>query len=466
MQSRLARTFKTFTFRLGLVYVGLFSLSVVLLFAFIYTFAMKYVADQMSESIRGQYFYLLNEYKDLGTTGLEESIRDLMANDPEGTEIYLLVNREHEKLVGNLNEWPEGAGTGEPFDNDGEWVRFYIEDTRSGQGDIEVTGITVPLSKWRYLLVGKSALSKQKVEQTIIQTFWASLALTLVMAFIGALLMTRSVIGRLGVINRSAERIMRGNLSVRIPFTQGGDEFDDLSANLNRMLDTTQNLLESLSQFAGNIAHDLRSPLTRIISRLDAGIRDLDRSNPAYPLLTENIRELEEMVGTFNSILKISELEANTEFRQFEPCDLQRILSGLVELYEPYAAEKNITMAFLAPSAVNECSIMGEKNLLTQAFANLIDNALKFTPVGGHITISCARNAGAVEIGIADSGPGIPEAYYGKVFEKFFRMEQSRHTKGNGLGLSMVAAVARIHDATIMLADNHPGLNVSLRFAR
>jgi signal transduction histidine kinase len=463
MESKLARTVKTFTFRLALVYVGLFSLSVIILFAFIYTFAMKYIADQVEDSIRGQYFYLLNEYRDRGSEGLEDSIKQLIANDPEGTEIYLIVNKDYEKLAGNLNEWPMNATRLSRFEKEGEWVKFFIVDSRGKPSGIEVSAITMPLSKWRYLLVGQSTQNKQKMEQTIAQTFWASLLLTFVMAFIGALIMTRSVIGRLSIINRSADRIMRGNLSVRIPFTKGGDEFDELSSNLNRMLDTTQNLLESLSQFANNIAHDLRSPLNRIISRLDAGMRGMQPSNPSYMLLEQNIRDLEELVATFNSILKISELEANTEFRQFEPCDLRKILSGIVEFYEPYAAEKNIHLHCEFPE---RAIINGEKNLLSQAFANLIDNALKFTPMRGVISITCTELSDAIDVSIADSGEGIPKEYHHKIFEKFFRMEQSRHTKGNGLGLSMVAAVARIHDATIILDDNNPGLKITLRFAK
>lgn len=460
--SKLERLVKTFTFRLALVYVGLFSLSVIFLFAFIYTFAMNYLETQVSDAIRTRYTYLLKEYRDDGSSGIEDRIDSLMASDDEGIEIYLLVNRDYEKLAGNLNEWPADAVKEEAFGKDGYWARFHIESAREPKG-VEVRAIMVPISKWRWLLVGQSMQGRQRVEQVIIQTFWASLALTLFMAFLGALIMTRSVMSRLAVINRSAATIMRGNLSARIPFTQGGDEFDELSSNLNRMLDKIEMLLLSLSQFAANIAHDLRSPLTRIINRLDAGLRSIEKQNPAHKLLSHNIRDMEELVGTFNSILKISELEANPDFRRFEPCDLHGILSNLVEFYEPYAAEKNISLASAidAPLFVN-----GEKNLLTQAFANLIDNAIKFTPEGGIITLSAETGEGHTGILIADTGPGVPEEFREKIFEKFFRLEQSRNTKGNGLGLSLVAAIARIHNATITLENNNPGLKIRLRFAR
>jgi signal transduction histidine kinase len=461
MESKLARIIKTFTFRLALVYVGLFSLSVIFLFAFIYTFEMNYLQEKISDAIRVQYSYLLEEYKQGGSSNVEIRIRDMMDNDSEGNEIYMLVNSKYEKLAGNLSQWPKTMVKEGAFEKEGHWIHFRIEGTRSNPKAVEVRAIMIPLSKWRYLLIGQSMQSVERIEQTIIQTFWASLLLTLFMAFIGAIIMTRSVMRRINVINRSANTIIHGNLSVRIPFTQGGDEFDELSSNLNEMLDRIESLLMSLSQFANNIAHDLRSPLNRIINRLDSGMRTLEENNPARKLLEKNIQDMQELIGTFNSILKISELEANTEFRSFEPCDLHSMLMNLTELYEPFAAEKDIV---LDTRVDNPLVLYGEKNLLTQAFANLLDNAMKFTHKGGTITIRCAISPGSTSIIIADNGPGIPAEFRHKVFEKFFRLEQSRNTKGNGLGLSLVAAIARIHNISITLADNAPGLRIELTF--
>ena len=461
MESKLARIVKTFTFRLALIYVGLFSLSVTLLFAFIYTFEMNHLQQQINDSIRMQYSYLLDEYKQSGSSGVEIRIKELIADDSEGNEIYLLVNAKYEKQVGNLNQWPASFTKEGNFEKEGSWVRFHMEGTRANPKAIEVKAIMIPLSKWRFLLVGQSLQSNERVEETIVETFWASLLLTLFMAFIGAIVMTRSVMKRINVINRSAYTIIHGNISVRIPFTKGGDEFDELSSNLNDMLDKIESLLMSIGQFANNIAHDLRSPLNRIINRLDAGLRTMDDTNPARKLLEKNIHDMQELVGTFNSILKLSELEANTEFRSFAACDLHSLITNLIELYEPYAAEKNIT---IISEVAAPLVIFGEKNLLTQAFANLLDNAMKFTQKGGHITISSAVSENSTTIIIADDGPGIPPEYRHKVFEKFFRLEQSRNTKGNGLGLSLVAAIGRIHNISITLEDNAPGLRVELSF--
>lgn len=461
MMTKLLKLFHTFTFRLGLVYVGLFALSVILLFGFIYAFASNYVENQIADAIRVRYSILSNEYKENGSTGVESRIAEFIKSDDEGTEIYLLVNNKNERLEGNLEAWPKYGTKEGNFEKNAHWIRFSIEGTRKNPGNIEVRALTVQLSSWRSLLVGQSMLSKRRVEQTIMQTFWASLAVTFAMAGAGAAIMTRSVMRRLAVINRSAETIMRGELSARVPFTPGGDEFDELSHTLNEMLDRIEMLLRSLSEFANNIAHDLRSPLNRIIARTEAGLRGMKETSAGRRLLERNVEEMHELIGTFNSILKISELEAEAEFRPFEPCDLKQITEKLTEFYEPYAQEKNIAFINRIQESIH---VQGEKNLLSQAFANLIDNAIKFTPEGGCVTIGAEREDGRVALAISDTGEGIPEAYRDKVFEKFFRMERSRHTKGNGLGLSLVAAIARMHNALIYLSDNNPGLKITLSF--
>ena len=455
-----SRLLQTFTFRLALVYVGLFSLSVILLFGFIYTFAHNYTQSQVSSSIEQQYSYLLNAYREGGSAGVEERIAQLIKEDDEAKEIYLLVNKDFEKMAGNLNVWPLNVKVQDKYKKTGEWIIFHIESAKLQPQNIEVKALVIPLSKWRYLLVGQSTQGLERIEQIIIQTFWASLIVTLIMALIGALIMTRSVMRRINVINRSAETIMHGNLSTRIPFTQGGDEFDDLSANLNQMLDKIEMLLQSIGLFANNIAHDLRSPLSRIISRLDAGLRRIEPDNKARGLLEKNIHDMEGLVATFNSILKISELDASTELQQFSKVDMCEVLADIADFYEPIASEKHIALTNRIRTPL---VIRGEKNLLTQAFANLLDNAIKFTPEGGTITISAETTEDSITISIADSGVGIPEIYHDKVFEKFFRIEESRSAQGNGLGLSLVAAIARIHRADILLSDNHPGLKVSLR---
>lgn len=462
MSLRASGITRTFTFRLGLAYVGLFSLSVILLFVFIYTFSVNYTRSQLEESIRVQASYLQSAYQDYGSNGVEERIKQLVLEDDEGRDIYLLVNRQYEKLEGNLNKWPHNAKSQSKIDNKHEWVIFHIESAR-GQQTIEVQAMVIRLSGWRYLLIGRDTMELDRIEQIILRTFVASLIITLLMALIGALLMTRSVMNRINVINRSANRIMEGNLSIRIPYNKGGDEFDELSSNLNHMLDKIEMLLQSISQFANNIAHDLRSPLSRIISRLDTSLPTISTDNPARELMEKNLQDMQGLVATFNSILKISELEAGRDLQTFTEVNLRDIITNVVEFYEPMATEKHISLTTMVDEKL---VIKAEKNLLAQAFANLIDNAIKYTPPQGHIHISTQAEKNYVDICVADTGVGIDEKYHSKVFDKFFRIEESRHTTGNGLGLSLVAAVARIHHGKIILSDNNPGLVVTLQLPR
>jgi signal transduction histidine kinase len=459
MAPKIAPILRTFTFRLASIYVALFSLSVILLFAYVYTSSERFVEYRISEEVKSQYYLLLAEYRFSGADGVKDRIASLIASDDDRSEIYMMVDRNFTRLAGNLNEWPKGMPVEGVFEVTGRWVRFQIEGARNSPDSIDVKAIMIPLSKYRFLLVGKTLAGKYRTEQAIIQTFTASLGITLLMAFFGALIMTRSVMRRINIINRSALDIMRGNLSARVPYNVGGDEFDDLSLNLNRMLDKIEALMESIGQFANNIAHDLRSPLTRIVSRLDAGLRTLKTSDPARKILEKNIADMQELIGTFNSILNISELEADTGHRDFINCDLSVIIGQLVEFYEPYASERHI---HLTNELQGPLIIQGERHLLTQAFANLLDNAIKFSRKGGSVTVGSSINEEQSEITITDSGPGIPDAFHDKVFEKFFRMEQSRNTGGNGLGLSLVAAVARIHHITIRLENTQGGLRVRL----
>jgi signal transduction histidine kinase len=461
MQAR--RLLQSFTFRLALVYVGLFSLSVILLFFFIYSFATRYVEQQTIETIENRFARIHEEYKNNGSEGAEQLIANLIKSDEEGSEIYILLNKDGERIAGNLEAWPKYGVTEEKYGTKGEWIHFAIEGTRNYPQSIGVKALTYPLSKWRQLLVGQSLLAQQKMKQIILQTFWASLLVTVAMAFIGALVITRSVGKRVHVINRSAYSIMHGNLSARIPRTYVNDAFDTLSANLNDMLDKIETLLKSLSDFSHNIAHDLRTPLGRIIARTEAGLRGMKETSAARRLLEKNVDDMEGLIATFNSILKISELEANADTQSFNECDVSTLMEHLVEFYEPLASEKKLTLhAYISPAI----TLNAEPNLLSQALANLIDNAIKFSPEKGSVEVGAEKQGTQVKLWVSDSGTGIPAAYHDKEFEKFFRMEESRSASGNGLGLSMVAAVARIHRARITLQDNAPGLRAELIFER
>ena len=455
--------FKSFTVRLALIYIGLFSLSVILLFAFIYGFATRYVDNQINMGIESQFERIHSAYKRGGTRAAQRQINDLVRSDEEGTEIYILTNSDGERIVGNLEAWPQYDTQIEPYQDKGTWLRFTIEGTRNYPFPVAVRAISYPLSKWRHLLVGESLLDKRKLQQIIIQTFWASLLVTIAIACIGAMLMAKSIGHRINIINRSAKDIMDGQMSARIPRSGVGDQFDVLSENLNNMLDKIELLLKSLSEFSNNIAHDLRTPLNRIIARTEAGLRGMKETSAGRKLLEANVQDMEGLIGTFNSILKISELEASREGITLETCHIAGVINDMVELYEPLATEKGQTIQREVDEAM---TLEAEPKLLAQALANLLDNAIKFGPEGSQITVGLKREHEHTMLWVADQGAGIPKESRDKVFGKFVRLEESRSKAGNGLGLSLVAAIAHIHGAQITLEDNTPGLRVAMVFTQ
>jgi signal transduction histidine kinase len=263
---------------------------------------------------------------------------------------------------------------------------------------------------------------------------------------------------------------MQGDLARRVPSDGSGDDFDQLAGNLNRMLDRIEGLMAGIRQISDNIAHDLRTPLSRLRTRLEL-IRGEPPADTDPAEIDAAIADAEELLGTFNALLRIARIESGGRRAGFAPTDLGPLLADLVELYEPLAADKGQALV-LTPAAPLEpgeptaesdpLRVNGDRDLLFQAIANLVDNAIKYSPEQGRIEIDARRDGDRISIQVADTGSGIPPEQRAKVFQRFYRLEDSRTTPGNGLGLSLVQAVAQLHGAEISLDDNRPGLRVTL----
>jgi signal transduction histidine kinase len=310
------------------------------------------------------------------------------------------------------------------------------------------------------LLVGRdisdAAAFRDRVKTTLI---WSGL-LALAIGLVGGTVMSRNMLRRVEEVNRTAERVIAGNLSDRVPRLGTGDEFDQLAANLNSMLDQIERLMAGMREVTDNVAHDLKTPLARLRARLElALLAPGDRSAQAEAIRAA-IEEADRMLATFNALLSIAEAEAGAGPASAEPLDLGALAGAVAELYEPVAEEKGFVMRLeRAPGVL----IHGDRHLLSQALANLLDNALKYG--GREIVVSTMRQNGRAVLEVGDRGPGIPERERETVFDRFVRLEPSRSTPGNGLGLSLVRAVAHRHNATVGLADNRPGLKVRLEFS-
>jgi signal transduction histidine kinase len=273
--------------------------------------------------------------------------------------------------------------------------------------------------------------------------------------------MSNGILRRIDTINRTGRAIMAGHLEQRVPVIGSGDEFDQLATHLNTLLDQIQRLMDDMRQVTDNVAHDLRSPLNRLRSRLELTLLT-PRANEAYrKAIEQTLCEADAMLATFNALLSIARVEAGARREAWDVIDIGALARDVAELYQPLAEERGLRFTQYIEQGL---ALRGDRQLLAQAIGNLIDNALKYTPAGGQVELRTLEGHGGVELSVADNGPGIPADARERVLERFVRLDASRATPGNGLGLSMVRAVARLHHAELELSDNWPGLRVTLRF--
>ena len=310
--------------------------------------------------------------------------------------------------------------------------------------------------------MGRDLHELENSRRLIARTLFWGLVITLALGLVGGAMMTRSLVRRIESINQTGREIMSGDLSRRIPTDSSGDDFDELAANLNAMLDRIQSLMEEVRRITDNIAHDLKTPLSRLKNSLERlNLAGLEDPEDRQVLIEQSISEADGLLSTFNALLRIANIESGERRSAFKELELQPLLRDLVEYYQPLAEERqqDLRLKVSAPQ-----SVVGDRDLLFQAFANLLDNAVKYIPARGRIEVRLERQHDCPRVLIVDSGPGIPTQERGKVFRRFYRSEQSRGLPGNGLGLSLVAAVARLHQIDLVLEDNAPGLRVVLSF--
>ena len=288
------------------------------------------------------------------------------------------------------------------------------------------------------------------------------MAITFALAMFGGIMMSRSTSKRVELINQTSQNIMRGNLSLRIPDRGTNDEFDQLARNLNEMLDRIVHLMEGVRHVSDNIAHDLRTPLTRLRNQLENTLLTVDRDQDREQV-GKSVAEADQLLATFNALLRIARLEVGDKVSNFEIFNLSELAQDAAELYEALAEDKQQKFSIMIEPDV---AIMGDRDLLFQTLCNLIDNAIKYTPEDGEIDISLTSNEEETFLSVADSGIGIPEEERERVFLRFYRGAKSRSLPGFGLGLSLVLAVMDLHQGKITLTDNEPGLRIELRFPK
>lgn len=444
------KLFKNSIFRLSLIYMAIFSLSVVLLFGFIYWATAGYMHRQTEATIEAEIVGLVEHYDQSGLGGLLDVVKERLSRSSGEQNLYLLSDLKFKPLLGNLGQWPEGEIS------PSGWLEFdFAGDGTRHKGLARV----FLLQNKYYLLVGQDIHQLQKIQILIRDAMFWGVLMTLVLALIGGLMMSKTMMRRIEAINDTCHRIIDGDLSQRIACLGGNDDFDKLILTLNQMLEQIEQLMHGVKQVSDNIAHDLRTPLSRLLRRLEMLRIQGPGTESRDELLDQAIAEADGLLTTFKALLRISEIESGSRRANFQKIDVSALLDDLVELYEPLALEKNQLIEWKQQSTT---PLSGDQDLLFQAFSNVLDNAIKYSPEQGRIQVLVDEQEDCTDISIVDKGPGIPEEEIEKVLERFYRLESNRSSPGNGLGLSLVDAIAKLHHGQLYLADGQPGLKVTI----
>ncbi len=444
---RLSRFTRTTAFRLTLLYVGLFGVSVLAVLGLIYFSTAKSLDGFLAKAIEDDVKALSLTYAQRGREAMLRQIDD-QGRGGSGA-LYRLTGPAGEPIGGNIVAAPAEAVA----------LALYVDFLADGR---PARGRMVVLPDGERLLVARDLGARVAFTALMAEAMLLALAGTLVLGVVGGLVMSRRMLTRIDHITHGAAQVMAGNMGHRLVPDGSGDEFDRLMVSLNRMLDQLQRLMDGVRTVSNNVAHDLRSPLTRMRARLEQAVVHGGSAEQMREVCGQVLEETDSLLVTFNALLSIAEAEAGVVVADPVAVDLSRLVEDLADLFGPVAEERGL---LLRAEPGGPVTVRGSRELLFQAGANLVDNALKYTPAGGVVVMRAWRDGLASLLEVADSGPGIAPEHRQAALERFTRLDAARSTPGNGLGLSLVSAIVRMHGADLVLADNHPGLLVRLRFA-
>lgn len=459
----LAKLLRTTAFKLSLFYLGVFALSIVLALGYVAWSAERILTRGMIQTIESEIADLEDVYRRGGLRRLGGAV-NRRAQSP-GASVYLFTTPLGERIAGNVASVTPGA-----LDRPGERTIAYerVRDEERSADAPEAVVVHRALVRVFVLpggfrlLVGRDMGERDRLVESIRGAFGWSFLVLVLLGFVGGWLVSKRVLGRIEAMTATTKTIMAGDLSGRLAVAGTGDELDRLAENLNAMLDRIGELMEGMRQVSDNIAHDLKSPLARLRARADEALRTAESPDALRAALERTIEESDDLIRVFNALLMIARLEAGNADAVLAPVDAAEIARGVGELYEAAAEEAGLRLELDVADAL---PLRGSRELLGQALANLLDNALKYAAdvaPGAAVTLSARREDGHVVLGVADRGPGIPVADRERATERFVRLETARTRPGFGLGLSLVAAVARLHGGTLRLEDAEPGLRASL----
>ena len=452
----LNKLFRATAFKLTLVIFGLSVVGSAVVLGVVAWQVIKLVDAETQQTIAEQAKGLAEQYDAGGVRRLGEVI-DKRSHQP-GSSLYLLTNNAGEPLAGNVAQLPPGV-----LDQVGVVDTPYETVDESAPGRRALARIFALPGGFR-LLVGRDLGDRARIGAVMVRAMAVSLIFFAALAALGALFVARRVLNRIDAMNRSARAIMAGDLTLRLPVSGSGDELDRLAAGLNDMLARIAELMTGLREDSDNIAHDLRTPLTRLRNHAEAALLSADDPAAYRVALERTIEESDGLIRIFNALLAIARAEAGAESAGVGAFDIGEAVESVAELYAPVAEENGAT---LKVEATRGLMVVGNRELIGQAVANLIDNAVKHgapedeAAAKTEISVVARRDGASVAIEVADHGPGIPADDRARALERFVRLEGARSRPGSGLGLSLVAAVMRMHGGALRLDDNSPGLKVT-----
>jgi signal transduction histidine kinase len=451
--ARFADHWRTSAFRLSLLYGCVFVIAVLALLGLIYWRTAGYMILQNDEVIDLE----LHAFQKLDAAALRERIAHEMDRDIRHINVYGLFDHDGNQIAGNLVSAPPG------LPEDGTVHR--LRDARLGepwQALPQLRGAALLLGSGELLVVGRDVAPLIEIRAIILRALALVGSLTLLAGIGAAGLLSVSPLRRIGAIKSASERVVRGDVTARLPIAGRHDELDMLAGIVNSMLDEIERLLSEVKSVCDGIAHDLRTPLTRLRARIYRLQQDLDQQ-PRHQVAAEQaVAETDALLARFHALLRISEIEDGQRRGGFGDVALEDIVGQTVELYEPMAEERSVHLIYDARARPR---VHGDGELLFEAINNLVDNAIKFSPAGGSVRIELDEDARGARIDIVDSGPGIPPQEREAVLQRFYRGEGTREAPGSGLGLSIVSAIVRLHRFELELAEAGGGTRVTLRCA-
>jgi signal transduction histidine kinase len=460
----LGKLLRTTAFQLTLVYLVVFALFAAFLVGYFALNTRRLINEQIVGTVDTEVTALTDQYNQAGIRRLVVIV-DVRSRRP-GSSLYLVTTPTGEGLAGNVGSLEPGI-----LEHNG-WVETAyrrLEDPESAEHNALVRVSRLPGGI--RLLVGRDLDERERMFHIVTVAGRWSVALVVVLGVLGGIFVSRRVLNRVEAMTATAQTIMAGDLSGRLSVTGSGDEFDRLALNLNGMLERIESLMRGLKEVTDNVAHDLKTPLTRLRNRAEAALRMGKTDGDYRGVLEETIEESEGLIRTFDALLMIARAESGEIRDGMAEFDIADVARDVGELYEPLAEDKGLKLKI----ETNEhATVKGNRELVSQALANLVDNAIKYAAPGAKqangeragIVVETSADKDHIMLSVSDHGPGIPAGDRSRVVERFVRLEQSRTEPGSGLGLSLVSAVARLHGGELKLEDNAPGLTARIALPR